>query len=48
MKEGALTTLNFPRPSAYATYDHSRSAIVKREKHSVLQAQLPEPQPLKF
>ena len=45
LKEGALSTLNFPRPSANATNNCSTSAIEKREKYSFLQAQLPQPQP---
>ena len=40
MKEGALPTLNLPRPSASST-----STIEKREEYSFLQAQLPQPQP---
>ena len=45
LKEGALPTLNLPRPSANATNNRSTSAIQKREEHSFLQAQLPQPQP---
>ena len=36
LKEGALSTLNFPRPSANATNNCSTSAIEKREKYSFL------------
>ena len=45
LKEGALPTLNLPRPSANATGNRSTSAIKKREEYSFLQAQLPQPQP---
>ena len=45
MKEGALPTLNLPRPSASATNNRSTSTIEKREEYSFLQAQLPQPQP---
>ena len=44
MKEGALPTLNLPRPSANATNNRSTSAIKRREEYSFLQAQLPQPQ----
>ena len=45
LKEGALPTLNLPRPRANATNNRSTSAIEKREEYSFLQAQLPQPQP---
>ena len=45
LKEGALPTLNLPRPSASATNNRSTSTIEKREEYSFLQAQLPQPQP---
>ena len=45
LKEGALSTLNYPRPSANATNNRSTSAIEKRDEYSFLQAQLPQPQP---
>ena len=49
LKEGALPTLNFPRPSANAVVNNrSTSAIEKREEHLALQAQLPQPQPSHF
>ena len=41
LKEGALPTLNLPRPSANAINNRSTSAIEKREEYSFLQAQLP-------
>ena len=45
LKEGALLTLNLPRPSANLTNNRSISAIEKREEYSFLQGQLPQPQP---
>ena len=45
LKEGALLTLNLPRPNANLTNNRSISAIEKREEYSFLQAQLPQPQP---
>ena len=45
LKEGALPTLNLPRPSVNATNNRSTSAIEKKEEYSFLKARLPQPQP---
>ena len=43
LKEGALPTLNLPRPSASASATNNRSkiAIEKREEYELLQEQMP-------
>ena len=43
LKEGALPTLNLPRPcaSASATNNRSKIAIEKREEFELLQEQMP-------
>ena len=48
LKEGALPTLNLPRPSANVTNNRSTSAIEKREEYSFLPEQLPQQQPSNF
>ena len=44
LKEGALPTLNLPRPSANAsaTSNWSKRAIEKREEYELLQEQMPQ------
>ena len=51
MKEGALSTLNLPWPSANATNNRSKSeeiVLLKKEEYLFLQAQLSQPQPSNF
>ena len=44
LKEGALPTLNLPRPTANAnaTNNWSKRAIEKREEYALLQEQIPQ------